>query len=229
MQYSLFFLTLSFLTFLFVLHILSREDWVLMRKNVTLEQLFNIAILTCFSGLLFARIFYVAFNPSWKYLNLLVFFLVPYFPGLSLSGGIIGALLFLLYYSKLKKFPFDRVADLLSIVLLIAFPVGLLGTLFLPAHPYIMVIIGEILFYPILYTIMMKLVQPAVVRGEVRDGTSTFLIIMSISLVSFLANMIPFRRPEHFFMNGSEMLSFILFVFSLGYIIRHEFIKKRPR
>jgi prolipoprotein diacylglyceryltransferase len=185
MQFSLFFLLLGFLTFLFVLHILSREDWVLMRKNVTLEQLFNIAILTCIAGLFFARIFYIVFNPHWKYLNLLVFFLVPYFPGLSLSGGIVGALLFLVYYSKLKKFPFERVADLLSIVLLLAFPVGLIGSLFLKAHPYTAVIVGELLFYPILYSIMIKIIQPAVVRGEVKDGTSTFLIIMSISLVKF--------------------------------------------
>lgn len=229
MQISLFFLFLSFLTYLFVLHILSREDWVLMRKNVTLEQLFNIAILTCLVGLLFARIFYVFFNPSWKFLNILVFLLFPYFPGLSLSGGILGGLLFLLYYSKLKKFPFERVADLLSIVLLMALPFGLLGSLFLKTHPYFWVMIGEIIFYPILYIIMVKLVQPAVVRGEVKDGTSTFLIIMSISLVSFLADMIPFHRPEHFFMNGGEILFFILFLFSLVYILRHEFTKKRPK
>lgn len=229
MQFLLFFLILGFLTFLFVLHILSREDWVLMRKNVTLEQLFNIAILTCLCGLFFARIFYIMFNPSWHYLNLLVFFLFPYFPGLSLSGGIIGALLFLLYYSKLKKFPFERVADLLSTVLLLAFPVGLLGSLFLPNHPHIAVIIGELFIYPVLYGVMIKLVQPAVIRGEVKDGTSTFLIIMSISLITFLVNMVPFHRPTHFFINGSEILFFILFLFSLAYIIRHEFVRKRPR
>lgn len=229
MQLLLVFLVLSFFTFLFVLHILAREDWVLMRKNVTLEQLFNIAILTCFAGLLFARIFYIVFNPSWNYLNLLVFFLVPYFPGLSLSGGIIGALLFLLYYAKLKKFPFDRVADLLSIVLLLAMPVGLIGTLFLKVHPYLAVILGELIIYPLLYVVMIKVIQPAVVRGEVRDGTSTFLIIMSISLISFLANMIPFHRPEHFFMNGNEILFFFLFLFSLMYIINHEFLKRRSR
>jgi prolipoprotein diacylglyceryltransferase len=229
MHFLLFFLFLSFLVYLFVLHVLAREDWVLMRKNVTLEQLFNIAVLTCMVGLFFARVFYVVFNPSWNYLNLLVFFLVPYFPGLSLPGGILGALLFLVYYAKLKKFPFERVADLLSTVLLLAFPVGLLGTLFLKERPHNMVIIGELIFFPLLYFIMIKVVQPAVVRGEVKDGTSTFLTLMSISLVSFLANMIPFRKPEHFFMNGGEILFFILFLFSLVYIIRHEFIRKRPR
>lgn len=229
MQFFLPILVLSFIVYLFVLHILSREDWVLMRKNVTLEQLFNIAILTCIAGLFFARVFFIAFNPNWKYLNLLVFFWVPYFPGLSLSGGILGAVLFLLYYAKLKKFPFERVADLLSTVLLVAFPIGLLGSLFLKEHPLLPVIIGELVFYPILFFIMLKLVQPAVVRGEVKDGTSTFLIIMSISLVSFIANMIPFHRPEHFFMNGSEILFFILFIFSLLYIIKHELIKKRGK
>lgn len=98
-------LLVCLLVYLFTVHLLAKEDLVFVRKNITLETLFNLAFYTCGMGLLASRIVFVALHFKPGYFHPLVFLLFPYFPGLSLVGGIIGAMLFLMLYGKRKKNP----------------------------------------------------------------------------------------------------------------------------
>lgn len=114
----------SLIVFLFCLYQLTRDDFVFLRKNVSVEQMFNLTFLGLPIVLLFARIFYVVGHPSWHYLNPLVFFILPYFPGLSLPGGIVGALLFMHLFTRKGKMPQERVIDVLLLAFLISLTVG---------------------------------------------------------------------------------------------------------
>ena len=99
MQILIIVLIVCLLVFLFSLHILAKEDLIFVRKNVTLEVLFNVAFYTMGVGLLSARIVYIVLHFSFGFLNPLVF-PFPYFPGLSLTGGVVGGAVFVLLYKK---------------------------------------------------------------------------------------------------------------------------------
>ena len=117
----------SFFVFLLSVYLLGREDFVFMRRNVSIEQLFDVAFLNGFLALFSARIAFVAFHFTFAYLNPLVFFLVPYFPGLGISGAIVGSFFFLLWISKSKKIPTGRLLDVFSVGFSYAFSASLLG------------------------------------------------------------------------------------------------------
>lgn len=105
----------SLVIFLFTTYLLSREDFVLLRKNVTVEHVFDIVFLSGMVGLLSARLLFVLLHFKPGYLNPLIFFLVPYFPGLSLVGGVLGVCLFIILYTKQKRLPTARLLDILSL------------------------------------------------------------------------------------------------------------------
>ena len=97
-------LLVCLLLFLGSLYFLASDDLVLLRKDTSLERVFDMALVMTFSSLLSARILYVVLNPGPGFLNPLVFFLFPYFPGLSLTGALIGALFaFFLFMPNTQK------------------------------------------------------------------------------------------------------------------------------
>src|SRR5260221_9633094 len=102
MHYNMIIGFVSFIVFLFILYTTVKDDFVFLRRNVEIEHIFNTVFLGIPLTLFFARLFFVLFHPKWAYLNPLVFFVIPYFPGLFAGGGIIGAILFLYLYTKNK-------------------------------------------------------------------------------------------------------------------------------
>ena len=105
MFYYFLFLFLGLLAFLFTIYVLSKEDMVFVRKNVSLEQLFTLSFLSLGVSIFFSRLFFVLFNFKTIYLNPLVFFLIFYFPGLSFPGGLLAGAGFVLLYARRKKMP----------------------------------------------------------------------------------------------------------------------------
>src|SRR5438270_6523068 len=115
MQFIVLIILFCFFIALFCIYLLSRDDFILLRKNITLEQVFNYAFVSLAVGILSARIVYVLLHPSLRYLNPLVFLIFPYFPGLSTIGGVIGVMIFLLAVSRKKKIPKGRLYDIFSL------------------------------------------------------------------------------------------------------------------
>ena len=101
----------TFILFLFTFYTLAVDDFVYIRKNITLDKLFDVIFIGAPFVLLFARIAYVAFHPKWTYLNPLVFFIIPYFPGLFAGGGIVGGIIYLGIVTKQQKLPFGHLSD----------------------------------------------------------------------------------------------------------------------
>lgn len=117
---------ISFLTFLFFVYIFSRDDFLLIRRNVAVEHIFNSIFLGLLIVLFFSRLGYVLIHVNVHYLNPFVFFIIPYFPGMSVEAGIIAAVLWILWYTKKKKYPFPRILDILSIAYLYSWAIGFL-------------------------------------------------------------------------------------------------------
>lgn len=230
MVFYFLFLFISFLISLFCLYHVSREDFVLMRRNVTLDDIFNIAFVTAFSGLLFARIFYVVFNFAPGFLNPLVFFLVPYYPGLSLMGGVIGGVVSLIYITKKQRFPIRRVFDLIGLSFLAGLPIGYIGSLFLTTQVnFFLHLFLPILFF-IIFLIAYIYVYPRIITKELKAGmlgTSVLIVVsFSVLLIQILTNY----DSGVFFFQPNNSLSLIVFVLSLLYFIKQElFVVKQKK
>lgn len=229
MQFLILILLLAFLIFLFCLYLLAKEELVFVRKNITLEALFNLAFLTGFVGLFSARLLFVILNPSRDYLNPLVFLLFPYFPGLSLVGGIVGGMSFLFYYGKLKKWPTGRIFDYFSLALLASLPFGYLGTQVINQMGDLFVLIMMPLIYGATLIFFVKILVPLNVRGEIKDGSLGFLFLMVFSFISLLANIVRSDDTLSFLLKIDTILMLLLFFSALALLFVQERGAKRNK
>jgi hypothetical protein len=226
MQFYLLILFFCFFLFLFYVHFSAKEDFVFIRKNVSLEQLFNVAFLTGIAALFTSRLFYVLYHPSVSYLNPLVFFSLPYFPGLTVSGALIGAYLFLLIYGRQQKLPTLRMGDIFSVGFLLIVPFG-----FLPIgiiHPQ------DLLLFSIASTIdiilcffFIKFLIPKMMGGQFKDGTIFNLFMMNFPLLFLLSHIITRAALHQFYFLPEDIVLFCIFGLGLLSYLRLETSTKR--
>lgn len=217
----IFFLIISFLIFLFTLYFLTNDDLIIIKKDMPMDKVFNTAFLTAFASLLFARIFYVIFNPKEIFLNPLGFFLFPYFPGLSLLGGVIGGCLFLIFYAKNQKLPVGRIFDFFAISALSAFPVGFLGSFILTGKSYLPVFIFSFTIYVILFAVFIKVFLPASFRASLKNGSLGLIFLICFSVVTFLSGIIlNFKNLS--LITGENLVLFSLFIISGAFFLKQE-------
>lgn len=210
-----------FLVFLFCLYSLGNDDLVMLRKNVTAEKIFNLAFLLGFVFLLFARIFYVAFNFRPGFLNPLVFFLFPYFPGLSLMGGVVGTIIFLSIFTA-KKLPGQRFFDLYALCFLLALAIGLLILLpFNHGWDAILLSVLTIIFYGVVF----KYISYLFLRGKLSDGTAGAVVVEIVSFMVFLTDLLHFQSPK---ISYPELfLDTVVFLIAGFYVMKKEKILRK--
>lgn len=181
-------LVICFFVSLFVLYTQSLDDFILLRKNITLEKTFDIALLTILAGLFLGRVFYAVFNFDSLFLNPLVFLAFPRYEGFSLLGGIVGGILSLLYQTMPKKLPSAHLIDLFSLSLLLALPFGFLGTfiseIMLRKQAMFLLLIEGAL-YQALAIFFMFLFK----RSKLKDGSLAVLFLIAFSIISLAFNI----------------------------------------
>jgi prolipoprotein diacylglyceryltransferase len=215
-------LLICLLVYLFTVHLLAKEDLVFVRKNITLETLFNLAFYTCGIGLLASRAVFVALHFKPGYLHPLVFLLFPYFPGLSLIGGIIGAMLFLVLYGRRKKIPAGRIFDFFAIALLAALPFGFFGAQLLTGMKDLFAgVLMPIVFLATLF-FFSKILLPLNIRGEIRDGSLGYLFLLIYSFTALLANIVHAHNDWTFLAQLENILLLCVFVFALLMLVFQE-------
>lgn len=222
MQIYFLFLFLSFVLYLFWLYKLSKDDIIFIRKNISLDQLFNLVFLVSIIGLLSARLFYVVANPDKGFLNPLVFLLFPYFPGLSLVGGVFGTVLFIIYYGRYKKYPIERILDFFVISLFSALPLGYIGTMFEKGSLTFLESIFLPALYFILFLIMYKVFFPRLLQNNLQPGSIGTLGLILFSLISFLTSMVQNKMGLIWFIGIPEVLAAVIFFTSLYFLVRKE-------
>lgn len=221
MQFLILVLLVCFFIFLFPLYLLVKDDFVLIRKDVTTEKVFNIAFVAFAASVFGARLLYVFLNPSSNFLNPLVFLLFPYFPGLSLVGGVVGGALFLLLLSRSKKLPAGRLFDFFSISFLSCFPFGLLGYFLLSGENiFSSRPITLLLIHVVILIFFLKLLMPRMLSRIFKDGTVGFLFLLSFSIVFLVDNAVGRVGKLSF---GIEDLILILILYtSVVFLFKQE-------
>lgn len=218
-------LLISFFFFLYILYYLSHDDFVILRKDISLERIFNMAIISSLVSLLFSRLFFAIFNHNLQFFNPLVFLALPYFPGLSLIGGMIGGALFIYAYSNYRKLPVGKTFDLFVISFIGVLPIGFLLTF--------IVLIGKTsLFFNLLFLcslvfalLFIKVFAPFSSRGEIKDGTIGLMFLAIFSFIYFLLKL--FLDIKTFSFLDLENIALLLTLFaSIIIIINQEIMNK---
>jgi len=222
MQFLILVILLCFFIFLFALYLLTRDDFVLIRKDATLDMTFNMAFITFAVSVLSSRILYITLNPSLDFLNPLVFLLFPYYPGLSLLGGAVGGVLFLLLISKQQKFPMGRLLDFFSISFLSVLPIGTIGYFLLGRQNLFTIApISLVLVYTILFFIFIKILLPRLLSRRLKDGTIGLIFLICFAVISLVGNFI--GRVGNLLNLGLEDLILIIMLYaSLVFLFRQE-------
>lgn len=227
MHFYIFVLLIGFTAFLFTLFMLSHDDFVFIRKNLSMERVFNFAFLAALVALFSSRLLYVIDNPSPAFSSILGFIVFPYYPGLSVIGGVLGGLLSTLVIYRGKDMPIGRILDFFAFSFLTAAPIGLIGMLILLKgridYMYFGIqIIGYIIFLIFSYFFFLKRQIKAVNDGKF---CSLFLIFFSVIYM-----IIKFVHLKSAALNTPDFwLLVVLFIISLGFSIKLSFNIKLPK
>lgn len=204
---------------------LAKDDFMLLRKNVTLEHLFNITFMFTVFGLFIGRIGYIIEHPSTDYINPLVFLLFPYFPGISLSFALAGVATFIWWNTKRKKLPFGRMFDVYTLAFLPVFAVGMfiegiVAIIF--KQQFLPLIIGAVVV-----CILSILCYHFFQKNKFQDGNIGFLGLSIFAFIHLIMRI--FQRGIMHSMQVSieDICLFVIFVSFLCICLKQEKIFKK--
>lgn len=210
------FLVIALFIFLFTFYYYAKDDFYFIRKGILMDEMFNIVFIGLFFSIFMGRLVYVMFHLSTKFVNPLVFFLIPYFPGLSLFGSIVGLFFSIVLLTKRRKIHGARFLDYTSIALLSALPVIFL---FVYKDLYLTVI------HTVLFIFFTKSLLPKFHKGSLKEGSISLLFLIMFALAVLLQAIIQLYQ-KNIFLEIEDFLFILLFFVSALLLIRLEI--KRP-
>lgn len=218
-------LFVCFLLFLYVVYYLSRDDFVLARKDIPLARIFNTVFLGGIIALFFARLVFVLSYPTPTLLNPLGFLAFYYYGGLSLIGAMAGTEIFIYLYSQQKKLPSGKIFDIFSLALMAVLPLGLIGALLLHFKNVDFFSLIFLICSLVMLVIFMKVIYPFSVRGEIKDGSLGFIFVAIFSFLYFLIKL--FLDIKNFsFLSFENILLLVLLFSSLVLLLNQEIMDK---
>ncbi|MBU3979511.1 hypothetical protein KJ980_00030 [Patescibacteria group bacterium] len=218
--------------FFYSLYILGKDDHVFIRKNLSLEQLFDIAFIGIFTGIILANILSFVF-PTVKDMNIVVRLFSPTGAGFSLISIILGYMLVLFLIGKYRKLPIARLSDFFSLALLSALPVGyFLSILFIKRSDIIYYIIPGII-YLVSQVFFWRFLLERVISGKLRDGSLCSFFLVVFSVVSFFVHLfykfthaIKQIKVDEFILIGIFLCGLLFLLYTnRGQILRRRFNK----
>jgi Prolipoprotein diacylglyceryl transferase len=225
MNFVLTIIIFCFFIFLYFLFYLSRDDFVITRKDISLERVFNLTILASLVCLFFARFFYIFFNPKPEYFNPLVFFAIPYFHGLSFLGGVVGGSVFTYFYTKVKKMPFGRIFDLMVMSIIGVMPIGYFMGFIISLGKTSLIYNIIFIFSIVIFFLFSKIIFSFSSKGEIKDGSLGLIFISLYSFIYFTARL--FLNVKTFSFLAPENIFILIVMFStLVLILNKEIIDK---
>ena len=218
-------LFICFFIFFFTLFIFSQDDFIFLRKNIPMERVFNVAFIVGLSGLFVARLFFVIFHFSPQYLHPLVFLVFPYFPGLSIFGGIAGGLSVLFLYSLYRRLPVGRFFDFFSFSFLLSSTGGLLieeVVRLLGKKTFVLSNMVSPILFTILSLVFIFFLLPMHKRGELKEGSLGLLFLLSFSVLFLIAETLSVSQKLFFDLTPESLLVIPILIASTVLFIRRE-------
>jgi|SRR5579885_252063 len=214
--------------FLYCLYKLTKDDYVLIRKNVTVEQMFDMLFIAILLGLFGARLLYLLLHPIKHHIMIMRFF-SPQVVGFSLTGAVITGAVVLYLFSNYRRIPLGRFLDFVTLSFLITLPIGFAGySLFFRNDTTLLLLIAALLYF-LLSIFFLKFLYPRLLNRTLHEGNLTFAFLIYFSLTSlfldvlqFVKRHIPLLTPEHI------ILVCLFLVCLLSLLSQHKFrLRKR--
>jgi len=218
-------------------------------KNLTRELVDEFLIWLILGSILLSRLTYVFFyNPSFFFHNPLESFMI-WHGGLSIHGGLVGAIIIGLWFCKKHKIKFYQLADLLVIPLGFALFLGRLANLMngelygtITNVPWCFNFPGvqgcrhPSQIYEALYSLLIGLILlPLYLKNRVKkhnkkikDGFYFWLFILLYGVFRFLTNFYrapDFGDPLFLGLAKGQWLNLTMIIISIGYFLRQKFKK----
>lgn len=219
----------AFILFLYYIYKLVKDDYVFIRKNISLEQVFDITFIVICVSLLFSRLFYFVFNPQVTH-NIFLEFFSTNLPGLSLFGGLIGGAGALLAIGKYKKMPLGRLFDFFTLALVVALPLGFAVAASLAKDFTLLSYLGNTIVYLIFAVFCVKYVHPKLTSRELKEGNLQVVFFVFISIVLLINTILLREEGKITLISIESVVIFFFFLFSVVLFLRQAkdgFINKK--
>jgi hypothetical protein len=200
------------------LYIFSKQDFVLLRQNISLKDVFDLAILDLIISIFIGRIFFVLNDFRFDLLNVIKFLYLPKFPGMLLLGFLIGAILGIYILFKKKKGLY-RIYDIFSLAF---FPLFLFFVIF----DYIT---KPLIFIPILIlgVILFGFFISSHKKYKLKDGTISLILLLLVSAESLISQKFdPNRHILFVVISFSQIIAIILISTSIVGIFVNQKTKR---
>jgi prolipoprotein diacylglyceryltransferase len=208
--------------FLYSLYRLVKDDYVFIRKGISLEQSFDIAFITLWISLFFSRIFDMFFNYQLNK-NLFLQFFTLRDGGFSIIGAIIGGVIALFIMGKYKRIPLGRVSDFFTLSFLFALPVGYLGSAILAERNQLLyTFLNAILFF-LLMIFFVQFLKPKLMSRNLKEGTISILFLLFFAIITLLSTLLPsLNNIQSYLLNPSTISTIVLLIFSIFLYLKEE-------
>lgn len=207
---------------LFILYVLSKNDFVLLRKNISLAKIFDVMIISFLFSFIPSRLFYVLDTFSFGLLKTLGFFHILKFSGLSFLGFMLG-IFFVVYLFFRQKKATLRIFDIYSLTF---FPLFIFS-LFIIKFP------GYFLFVQIGLAILLLFLFGFLIRFHknftLSDGGVFLIFSFLIALINIGINFFMMRKPLFSFITFSQIVSIgIIVVACVAFLLtQKKFFSKK--
>ena len=179
----------AFLVFLYCLYKVIKDDYVFIRRNISLEQVFDVALVIVFVSLVFLK--------------------------LSLFLAILGGMGFLYLIAKYKKIPLGRLFDFFTLAFVVALPVGYAFSAFLLRDYLLFLSLTNAFLYSVFALFSGKFIYPRLMSRELKEGSLHILFLIFFCFVSFLDLIIIYQKNKFPLVTLENILLIIFFFFSL--------------
>lgn len=206
----------------FILYEFSKNDFVLLRRNISIMQMFDYVFVNLFTGFLFSRILYIFDTRNFLYLQPINLLHIFELPGLSVLGFFIG-LLVTLYVLLRKKKVLLRAYDIFVISF---FPI-LLVSVFYESVPRNYLYVLPI--FALMSTVIFGFLVSAIRNYSLRDGSSAAILFMVVCLKTFAFSFFDDRIPVLYVFSLVQIIAAVLLILNVVFILVHQKIVTFPK
>lgn len=207
---------------LFLLYILVRHDFVLARKSLLLQEIFDTTFIAYLAFFLTGRVSYILGEGQLGLLNILKFFYIFKFPGILFLGGLFGFGI-VVYTFFFKKKILLRIFDIYSLSMYPIFLFALVASYFNGYFLYFNLMIF------LLSCIFLGLGIYSYKNYTLKDGSVTLLFVCLVSIFTIVSEFSMSRRFIFSLFTISQIVAIFTFLISSTLLLMHEGMLPRSK
>ena len=213
--------TICFLIFLFFLYLLGKDDYVLIKKNFLIEQLFDLAIVGTLGGLIISRILEIILHFINKESFILQFFDITG-SGFILTEVVLGCMIAFYIIMKYHKYPKGHLFDFYALAFLSCLPFCYLFNIFFVKRNEIGYLLISGILYLLFQILFWKYLLKLVINNKLKEGSLSNMIFLLFSIISLAMSLIHKYVNKSFKFDPEDFILVSIFVCNLILLLWHE-------